>query len=385
MIKESLFKPFNLGSLQLNNRIVMAPMTRSMSKNHIPSQGSADYYARRAAGGVGLIITEGTAIDHPGSHGYPNVPNFFGEEALAGWEQVVKQVHEAGGKIAPQLWHVGSVRQPKKLNEKNPDNYTYCCACDHHDVPGVGPSGVLHPHYEDGEVPCALSVEEIKKIIQAYAQGAADAKRLRFDAVELHGAHGYLIDQFFWQKTNHRDDKYGGDTLAKRAQFAVEIVEAVREAVGPDFPIIFRFSQWKMGAYGEKMAQTAEELGEFIDRLVSAGVDIFHCSTRRFYDPEFEGSALNLAGWVKKLSGKPTITVGSVGLDVDFISSFTGVESKAQEDTLEDLCQRLNNEEFDLVAVGRMLLTNPNWAELVQQDKLKQAVSFDKSALKTLE
>ncbi|MDF1655297.1 MAG: NADH:flavin oxidoreductase [Coxiellaceae bacterium] len=384
MLKESLLKPFNLGSLQLKNRIVMAPMTRSMSKGHIPSQASADYYARRAAGGVGLIITEGTAIDHPGSHGYPNVPNFFGEEALAGWKNVVKQVHAAGGIIAPQLWHVGSARQAKKIDESTPDNYTYCCACDHHDVPGVGPSEILHPNYKEGEVPCALSQEEINKIIHAYAQGAADAKRIGFDAIELHGAHGYLIDQFFWQKTNHRDDKYGGDSLAKRAQFAVEIVEAVREATGPDFPIIFRFSQWKMGAYNEKMAQTPEELEAFIDRLVSAGVDIFHCSTRRFNEPEFDGSALNLAGWVKKISGKATITVGSVGLDIDFISSFKGIESKAQDNTMGDLDQRLSNEEFDLVAVGRMLLTNPNWPELIQQDQLDQAVPFDKSALKTL-
>ncbi|MDF1760715.1 MAG: NADH:flavin oxidoreductase [Coxiellaceae bacterium] len=368
MLKESLLKPFNLGSLQLKNRIVMAPMTRSMSKGHIPSQASADYYARRAAGGVGLIITEGTAIDHPGSHGYPNVPNFFGEEALAGWENVVKQVHAAGGIIAPQLWHVGSVRQAKKIDDANPENYTYCCACDHKDVPGVGPSKVLHPNYKEGEAPCALSQEEINKIIHAYAQGAADAKRLGFDAMELHGAHGYLIDQFFWQKTNHRDDQYGGDTLAKRAQFAVEIVEAVRKAVGADFPIIFRFSQWKMGAYDEKMAQTPEELAAFIHRLVSAGVDIFHCSTRRFYEPEFDGSALNLAGWVKKISGKPTITVGSVGLDIDFISSFKGLESKTQDNTLDNLHQRLSNEEFDLVAVGRMLLSNPNWPELIQQD-----------------
>ncbi len=164
-----------------------------------------------------------------------------------------------------------------------------------------------------------MSIEEI---IQAFATAALTAKKLGFDGIEIHGAHGYLIDQFFWEKTNQRQDKYSGNMKA-RSQFAVEIIKACRNAVGPDFPIIFRYSQWKMGSYQAKLTTTPEELATFLAPLVEAGVDIFHCSTRRYWEPEFSGSKLNLAGWIKKITGKPTITVGSVGLDNNFIDFFT--------------------------------------------------------------
>ncbi|MBJ8192120.1 12-oxophytodienoate reductase, partial [Bacillus cereus] len=118
---------------------------------------------------------------------------------------------------------------------------------------------------------------EIADIISAYAQAAADAQRVGFDGIELHGAHGYLIDQFFWDKTNKRTDQYGGN-LVQRTRFAVEVIEACRRAVGPNFPIVLRFSQWKMYHYEEKLAQTPQELEQFLTPLVKAGVDIFHCS-----------------------------------------------------------------------------------------------------------
>lgn len=143
------------------------------------------------------------------------------------------------------------------------------------------------------------------------------------DGVELHGAHGYLLDQFLWAGTNRRTDAYGGDPVA-RTKFAAEIVAAVRETVSPDFPVIFRYSQWKQEAYDARLAQTPEELDAILTPLAAAGVDAFHASTRRYWLPEFEGSDLNLAGWTKKLTGRPTITVGSVGLDGDFIRAFAG-------------------------------------------------------------
>lgn len=163
----------------------------------------------------------------------------------------------------------------------------------------------------------------MKRLINAFAKAAADAKRLGFDGVELHGAHGYLIDQFFWKETNRRTDEYGGD-LTGRTRFASRIIHAVRKAVGSRFPIIFRFSQWKTGHYDAKLAYTPEELEAFLAPLTDAGVDIFDCSTRRFWEPEFEGSRLNLAGWTRKLTGKPTISVGSVGLKGDFTNAFDG-------------------------------------------------------------
>jgi 2,4-dienoyl-CoA reductase-like NADH-dependent reductase (Old Yellow Enzyme family) len=148
------------------------------------------------------------------------------------------------------------------------------------------------------------------------------------DGVEIHGAHGYLIDQFFWEGSNRRDDEYGGD-LAGRSRFAIELIQAVRAAVGPDFPIIFRFSQWKQQDYTARLVQTPQALAAFLQPLSEAGVDIFHCSTRRFWEPEFDGSELNLAGWTRQLTGKPTITVGSVGLDGEFLQFMVDTDKVA--------------------------------------------------------
>jgi 2,4-dienoyl-CoA reductase-like NADH-dependent reductase (Old Yellow Enzyme family) len=227
----ALFKPFQSSNLQLDNRIVIAPMTLGFSPNGVPGEDVADYYRRRAENGVGLIITEGTLINHPAAAASPNWPNFHGEAALSGWAKVVTAVHEAGGRIIPQLWHVGTTR--KVGSYPNPE-----------DLP-VGPSGLTLTGERVNE---PLTEAEIASLVDAYAQAAADAQRLGFDGIEFHGAHGYLIDQFFWSHTNQRTDRYGGD-LVKRTRFAVEIIKVARRAVGPNFPIVLRFSQWKSTDY----------------------------------------------------------------------------------------------------------------------------------------
>ncbi len=360
---QSLFKPFTLGNLTLSNRIVMAPMTRGFSPNGVPGSDVAAYYRRRAENGVGLIVTEGTLINHPAAAENPNVPNFHGEAALNGWSRVAKEVHEAGGKIIPQLWHVGMTRKIGSL--PNPE-----------DLP-IGPSGL---DLSGEQVTGQMSDSEIAAVVEAYAQSAADAKRLGFDGVEIHGAHGYLIDQFFWERTNQRDDRYGGSMLA-RTRFAAEIIAACRLAVGPDFPISLRFSQWKLSMYTAKLAETPELLEQFLIPLVDAGVDIFHCSTRRFSEPEFEGSDLNLAGWTKKLTGKPTITVGSISLDTEFISSFS---KGAQNVNIDELVERLERDEFDLAAIGRALLADPAWAVKIREGRIPELEPFSVNVLKTL-
>lgn len=369
MNTSSIFQPFSLGNLQLKNRIVMAPMTRSFSPGNIPNDGNIAYYARRAANEVGLIITEGTCVGHPAASGYPNVPYFYGEEALAGWEKVAAAVHAAGGKIMPQLWHVGAVR--KEGQEPDPA------------VPGYSPSGVIKPDRPRG---VAMTQNDIDAVVEAFAQGAADAQRIGFDGVELHGAHGYLIDQFFWEGTNLRTDRYGGDAV-DRTTFGAELVSAVRARVGPDFPIVLRFSQWKLQDYEVKLAPDPAALERFLTPLVEAGVDIFHCSTRRFWEPEFEGSTLNLAGWTRKLTGKPTITVGSVGLNTGFVDeAHRGMVEAAgfAPDTLINLLERLENGEFDLVAVGRALLQDPEWVLKVRDGRLDELADYSREALKEL-
>ncbi len=363
----ALYQPVSLGNLSLANRIVMAPMTRGFSPNGIPGEDVAGYYRRRAENKVGLIITEGTLINHPAAAEGLNRPNFHGEAALDGWSRVVAAVHRAGGKIIPQLWHVGMARQ---IDGENPNPA----------VRPIGPSGI---DVISGEkVTEAMTLLEIDQIVKAFGQAASDAKRRGFDGLELHGAHGYLIDQFFWEKTNQRQDNYGGDVIG-RSRFAVEIVRACRQAVGPDFPIVFRYSQWKLGNYKAKLAETPDQLSAFLAPLVAAGVDIFHCSTRRYWDPEFEGSSLNLAGWTKKLTGKPTITVGSVGLDNTFIDFFTkGTGAKAS--SITPLIERLQKQEFDLVAVGRALLADPAWATKTYDNKTDQLIPFELGVEKTL-
>ncbi len=297
MSRNPLFEPFACKSLKLANRIVMAPMTRSKSPSGIPGADVAAYYRRRAEGGVGLIVTEGTIVDRPGACASTDIPNFHAPDSVAGWRNVVKDVHAAGGKIAPQLWHQGMVRKPG--TGPNPD------------AKSDGPSGLSGTGKPVGE---PMSDADIADTIDAFARGAELSKEIGFDCVEFHGAHGYLLDQFFWEGSNVRTDAFGGDLL-RRTRFAAEIVKAARKRVGPDYVIILRFSQWKQQDYAAKLALTPKELEAFLEPLTDAGVDIYHCSTRRFWEPEFAGSDLNLAGWTKKISGKPTITVGSVGLE----------------------------------------------------------------------
>ncbi|MEX0964646.1 MAG: NADH:flavin oxidoreductase [Pseudohongiellaceae bacterium] len=363
MNPDVLFKPFDHAKLRLPNRIVMAPMTRKFSAHGIPDENVAKYYRRRAEGGVGLIITEGTTVEHKAASSAIQIPCFHGE-ALAGWEKVVNSVHAVGGKIAPQLWHVGSIRKPGE----GP----------YPDYPTATPSGLLGPGKKVLE---PLSTAQIEEIVAAFAQAAADAVRLGFDAIELHGAHGYLIDNFFWEGTNQRADKYGG-SLQNRTSFAVQIVEAIRSAIGDDFPLILRFSQWKQQDFESKLAQNPDELKQFLDPLCAAGVDIFHCSTRRFWEAEFEGSSLNLAAWVKKLTGRPTISVGSVGLSEEFIATYR--DGAAEVAGIDELIRRMEADEFDLIAVGRALLANPDWANKIKNNEMDSLKTFRKEQLTEL-
>ena len=363
----TLFRPFKLGALELKNRIVMAPMTRVMAPGGIPGQANAAYYRRRAEGDVGLILSEGTVVNRSAARNEQDIPVFHGEAALAGWKTVIDTVHAVGGRMGPQLWHVGAVPSQKGWKPEGIES----------------PSGLLKPDTPLGQ---AMTEADIEATIAAFAQSAADAKRLGFDVAEIHGAHGYLIDEFFWAGTNLRTDAWGGKTLPERARFAVAVVKAVRAAVGPDFPILFRVSQWKQQDLTVKLAQTPDEMTAWLAPLAEAGVDVFHCSQRRFWEPEFAAidgaDGLNFAGWVKKLIGKPTISVGSVGLSGDMGMSFSG--QAVQKTGLEQLLARISRDEFDLIAVGRALISNPNWAALVQGGESAKLKAFDVADLGSL-
>ncbi|MBE3640277.1 NADH:flavin oxidoreductase [Mangrovicoccus algicola] len=361
-----LFRPFHLKGLELKNRIVMAPMTRGMAPGGVPTAENAAYYARRAAGEVGLILSEGTVIDRPASRNLPGIPFFHGP-ALDGWKGVIDAVHAAGGRMGPQIWHTGSTRSGDWAPEAEVES----------------PSGLVGPGDPRGR---AMTEEDIADTIAAFASAAADARRLGFDVAELHGAHGYLIDQFFWDGTNLRDDRWGGATLAERSRFAAEIVRAVRAAIGPDFPLLLRVSQWKQQDYTVKLAADPAALEAWLGPLAEAGVDVFHCSQRRFWEPEFPeidgAEGLNFAGWTKKLLGKPTISVGSVGLDSEFFGAFRGEGSPAAP--LDRLVARMEREEFDLIAVGRVLLSDAAWAKKLRDGAMDQIGGYDPASLGVL-
>jgi 2,4-dienoyl-CoA reductase-like NADH-dependent reductase (Old Yellow Enzyme family) len=199
-----LFSSYRLNALNLPNRVVMAPMTRSFSPGGVPTAEVAAYYRRRAANGVGLIITEGTGVGRPSALNEPDVPHFYGEAALAGWKKVVDEVHAAGGRIAPQLWHVGQRRSNAAPDWTPP-------------APYESPSGLSATGELVGQ---PMSEADVADTVEAFARAAADAERLGFDGVELHGAHGYLINQFFLDHLNLRSDRYGGSTLVERSRFA---------------------------------------------------------------------------------------------------------------------------------------------------------------------
>jgi 2,4-dienoyl-CoA reductase-like NADH-dependent reductase (Old Yellow Enzyme family) len=377
-----LFQPLKIRGVALKNRVVMAPMTRGFSPGGTPGSDVAAYYRRRVEGETGLLITEGVGIDHPAALGDAglnecNLPHMYGAEALAGWRRVVDGVHEAGGVIFPQLWHQGVMR--KAGTGPNPD------------TPSCRPSGLWGPTgrttslaAEDVAafaVPTApMTDNDIADVIAAYGRSAAHAMDLGFDGIAVHGAHGYMPDNFLWEETNRRTDRWGGDR-ARRSRFAVEIVKTIRAAIGSSRPIVFRFSQWKQQDFRARLANTPQDLEEILGPLSEAGVDVFDASVRYFNRAEFDGSPLNLAGWAKKVTGKLSMAVGGIGLDKGtYDSQPYGVSRPAHN--FEPLLERFARGEFDLVEVGRSLLHDPQWTYKVRVGEDLQP--FSEESLKVL-
>lgn len=368
-----LFAPFQLGKFTLPNRIIFPPMGLEVCEGGVPSDEAADYYARRAEGGASLIITEGVYIDHPSSGDNPMLGRFHGEDAFAGWKNVARKVHAAGGICVPELWHVGLIYRGPDVLVGNDLAYR-------DELGQVSPSGYIAPGKKVAE---PMTQKQIDDVIAAYARGTAKAVELGFDGIELHGAHGYIIDQFLWKALNHRTDRYGGSPRA-RGQFAAEVVRACRDQLAPGMPIILRMSNWKMVDFDARLADTPQELEELLAPVVEAGVELFDCSQRRFWEPCFadDGSDLNLAGWVKKVTGVPTCTIGSVGLDCDLLASLgEGRTAELNLQSLDELMRRFDRGDFDLVAVGRAMISEPDWPKIVRRGDLDLLKPFSTSLM----
>jgi 2,4-dienoyl-CoA reductase-like NADH-dependent reductase (Old Yellow Enzyme family) len=342
------------GGLVLRNRFALAPMTRLRSVNGVPTEVDVDYYRRRAAADVGLVITEGAHVRDPAAGFSPRAPQMYGEEAAAGWRRVVDAVHAEGSGIVAQLWHMGALRGTDY--ERGADAAT------------VSPSGL---GLDGTPVGRALSVAEIDVLISDFVESAMVAQQTGFDGVELHGAHGYLFDEFLWPTTNRRTDRYGTEE-ARGTRFAVETIAAVRAAVGANFPIVFRFSQWKPDHYDASIAATPLELEQILTPLADAGVSVFHPSTRRHWRPAFPSeNDLSLPGWTRKVTGRPVIAVGSVGVGALMGSDNTTVDETVAQ-RLAFLRRQFERGEFDVVAIGRALLADAEWVRKTLNGRLDE-------------
>ncbi|MFI8479998.1 alkene reductase [Pseudomonas sp. NPDC078700] len=229
----TLFDPIKIGDLELKNRIIMAPLTRARAdERRVPNALMAEYYVQRAS--AGLIISEATAVT-PMGVGYANTPGIWSDEQIRGWSNITQAVHANGGKIVLQLWHVGRISDPSFLNGEAPVAPSAIAANGH--------VSLLRP-LRDYPVPRALETEELDDIVEAYRQGAENAKAAGFDGVEIHGANGYLLDQFLQDSTNKRTDRYGG-SIENRARLLLEVTDAV-------------ISVWGAGRVGVHLAPRAD-------------------------------------------------------------------------------------------------------------------------------
>ncbi len=366
---DPLFRPITVEGIKLGNRIAMAPMTRRFAPRGVLSPAAASYYAARARGGVGLIVTEGVALPDPVAEIESTIPKLGQPEQHRSWTAVVRDVHGAGSAIFMQLWHAGLQRDPAKTARPGD--------------PSIGPS-VVQP--DQVKPQRAMGQADIERVIASFSDGAAIAKELGFDGVNIHGAHGYLLDQFFWERTNHRTDSYGGD-LVDRTRFAAELIAEVRRRTGKGFPIMLRFSQWKNDDFNALIARTPKELELFLRPLQDAGVSAWDVSTRRFWLPAFEGSDRTLAAWTKHLTGLPTMTVGCVGLEAPRVMSGPAINvgAKLSLQNIDLITGMVDRGEIDLVAIGRMLLANPEWPTLVRNGEFDRLRPYHPEMLRELE
>jgi 2,4-dienoyl-CoA reductase-like NADH-dependent reductase (Old Yellow Enzyme family) len=355
-----LLEPLRIRRLRLRNRFVMPGMQRYWCVDGAPDHRLRDYYRRRVLGGASLVISESCAIDHPSATKNPTFARISPGTREA-WRACVAGVHEAGGAMFLQLWHQGAVNYGGDA-DSNPA------------FVALSPSGLAHPGESFGRAATEAELDSIKR---AFVRGALDAEDIGADGVELHSAHGFLLDQFLWPGTNVRTDRYGGPGITDRARFVAEVAAAVREATGPDFVISVRISQWKESDYDARIVEEPGQLGQLVRMLRAAGADLFHVSTRRFWTPEWDGSDLGLAGWVKSFTDAPVIAVGSVGLDIDVMASLSGQEARPTgASRIDELARRFRRGDFDLVSVGRSQIGDPEWVAKMTHKRISEIRGF---------
>ncbi|WOH36565.1 alkene reductase [Thalassotalea fonticola] len=348
---ENLFKPYALNNtINLNNRILMAPLTRCMADDDlVPTQAMADYYARRAE--AGLIISEAVII-RPDGQGYPNTPGLFSQSQIEGWQRVTSAVHNNGGKIFAQLWHTGRVAHP----------YFYSNGDDNAAV--MAPSAIAVegsvPRMREltYKTPKAVTIDEINTLIYDYAQAAENAIAAGFDGVEIHGANGYLIDQFLHHDSNRRTDEYGGNS-ENMSRFALQVVDAVIDRIGHDKTAL-RVSP---GAYFNLEGDNRDRdvFDHLLPQLEKRNLAFLHIGI--FDDSmEFDYLGGRVSSYVRANYNKTLVGVGSY--------------------SAETASSAIDTDKFDLVAIGRPFIANPDYVAKIRNNE--PLVSYSDEMLTSL-
>ncbi|UXY51947.1 alkene reductase [Pseudomonas tohonis] len=340
MTTRNLFQPTRLGSLELPNAVVMAPLTRqrSLQPGNIPSELNATYYAQRAS--AGLIISEATQVC-PEGQGYAWTPGIHSAEQVEGWKKVTRAVHDKGGRIVLQLWHVGRIShpllQPGGVDPVAPSAIQAKADCYVQEADGSH-------HREPTAKPRALALDEIPGVVAAYAQGAANALRAGFDGVEVHAANGYLLDQFLCSGSNQRTDAYGG-SAANRARLVLQVIDAVIATTGDSGRVGVRISP--MGTFGDiSDANPRETFGYLVEQLNSRNLAYLHINKPDWLGGTFEGFDDLLRELRDRYQGR-IILAG-------------GLDSGSAE-------QALGSGLADAVAFGRPYIANPDLVERLRQ------------------
>jgi 2,4-dienoyl-CoA reductase-like NADH-dependent reductase (Old Yellow Enzyme family) len=370
----SLFTPYRVRNIFLKNRFVVPGMQRGVSDRGMPTPALTAYYRRFIEGGFAMVMSESCAIDHPVASAKTSVLR-MNADTKSGWRRCVEEVREVGGCILIQLWHEGAMRE-----------------CEDPALPSLSPSGLRTGTKPSGR---ALTGSELAALKESYTTAAQRAQEIGAAGVEVHAGHGYLLDQFLWPDTNRRTDGYGGPDIRQRVRFAAEVVAAIRHATGNDFIISFRFSQWKVSYDGTvptihtdaKVVHSPEDLQLMLTSLRENGVDLFHASTRTFYQPEWPNDDRSLAGWARGFTDAGVITVGGVGRNSDGAEVLAGEQRSAPmrlESNLVELARRFRRGDFDLVSVGRASIGDPEWANKVRSGRYQDITPFSPSELLAL-
>jgi 2,4-dienoyl-CoA reductase-like NADH-dependent reductase (Old Yellow Enzyme family) len=347
---KTLFSELDTAGLKVKNRIALAPMTRvSATEDGLVTDQMVKYYTKFAKGGFSLLITEGVYPDNQYSQGYLFQPGISNDKQTDAWREVIESVHQEGSKIICQLMHAGALSQ---------GNF--------HKQSSIGPSAVkpkgtqLAFYRGEGEfpVPAEMSLSDIDDVKAGFANAAKNAKHSGFDGIEVHGANGYILDQFLTDYTNQRDDQYGGSTES-RVRLLVEVLQEIRNEVGEDFPVGIRISQAKVNDADHKWAGKEADAEIIFKKLANAGADYIHITEPKAYEPAFDGSSSTLVQLAKQYGKVPVIANGSLGNP-----------AKAEE--------IITSGHADIVSLGKGALANQDWANKVRNNiKLKEFNAAD--------